>query len=118
MVLYSYFILTNSYDMFHIECTRMRDWRLRLSSMKSTYKKTYEGRPLVIHRVSDTPTRANLSNWSVLWHQVMASNYCAYLVMKKEFDSALEAEQCRMELVDLYKRKAVARKSAFVVSFT
>ena len=48
----------------------------------------------------------------------MASNYCAYLVMKKEFDSALEAEQCRMELVDLYKRKAVARKSEFVVSFT
>jgi len=46
LVDYSFFVICNNNDPkhFHIEATCMRDYRLRFSAMKSTYKRYLKGR--------------------------------------------------------------------------
>jgi len=116
MALYSYFILidTNDPTCFTIECTAMRDWRLRLSAIKSNHYRKY-GRhaPLNVH----TSTTYVCTDYKIKdyvrhlhpgsYNSILCKNYCHYLITKKEFESLDGALEYRDKLVEEHRLKTV-----------
>ena len=126
MALYSYFILidTNDPTCFTIECTAMRDWRLRLSAMKSNhYRKCGRHAPLNIHTTTTYVCTDGIKDCVRHLHpgsynSILCRNYCHYLITKKEFeslDAALEYKDQLTEEQRLKTKKSETNK--LVINF-
>ena len=108
-VYHSFFIIVNLETFeFHIEMTQIRDWRLRLSAMKSLFKKHY---PVPV------PLRINFWNKKVpenvirddepAYFKIFKTNHCVYLLEKGMFDTEEEALERLSELQKIYKKKLI-----------
>lgn len=99
MVTFSYFIICNTDDPkeFHIECTSMKDYRLRFSAMKSRHKKVFgDNPPIEFH--SKAPQKKSIPKIN----QILSSNWCYYLLERKDFSTPEDALSYREELTKNY----------------
>ena len=115
MILYSFFIISNGFDKNFVLMTRMKDWRLKFSSMKSLYKKYHDTHKVTCHTLENE--NGNLYIYKHFWFEGLASNYTCYLIEKREFETIAEAETHRMYLQNNYDSKAKPRPNEFVIKF-
>jgi hypothetical protein len=99
---FSYFIICDTDDPkeFHIECTSMKDYRLRFSAMKSKHRKSFGDNPPVSFHCN-APKKKSVPKVS----QILMSNWCYYLLERKEFDTPEAAFSYRDILTKDYVMK-------------
>ena len=98
-IVYSYFILTdtNNPDRFRIECTCMKNWRLRLSALKSKFVKLHGFAPLKFYL--QCQCKCKDSDNVKFNGNIFETNYTSYLLEKREFESPLQALEYRDKLI-------------------
>ncbi len=91
MTMYSFLIIcdTNDPRNFHIECTSMRDYRLRFSAMKSHWNK----------RKTKTKTETKQCKTTTDYCRLFECNYTYYLLEKKSFTNVEDATSYRDNLI-------------------
>ena len=96
-IVYSYFILTdtNNPDRFRIECTCMKNWRLRLSALKSKFVKLHGFAPLKFYLQCQCKDSDNVK----FNGNIFETNYTSYLLEKREFVSPSDALEYRDKLI-------------------
>ena len=99
-IVYSYFILTdtNNPDRFRIECTCMKNWRLRLSALKSKFVKLHGFAPLNLHFKHKENEGNGNGNGNGNVNFIFETNYTSYLLEKREFVTPLHALEYRDKL--------------------
>ena len=109
MAIYSYFILSNTNDATHftIECTVMKDWRLRMSAMKSNHYRKYGRQPSLWGSSNNTTYSKHtlVPDKAPKYHSILCNNYCYYLLEKKPFDTIDEALDYRNKLTEQRRLK-------------
>ena len=104
MVTFSYFIICDTDDPkeFHIECTSMKDYRLRFSAMRSRHKKVFgDNPPIEFH--SKAPEKKSIPKIN----QILSSNWCYYLLERKDFSTPEDALSYREELTKNYMKNVM-----------
>ena len=109
MLLFSYFIIQNTNDVndFHIELTSMKDWRLRLSAIKSEFRKKSQftfNLKIVCKNENENEIPDNAKKIES-YLRIFRTNYCFYLLEKRSFSTVQEALMFRDELIKLRLEK-------------